>query len=839
MEKEKITLVKDTIDKDDVDGLIEWLKTYPRLTMAEKTREYENKFSEYIGCEYSVFVNSGSSANLLMLYALKVMGNLRNQKVVVPALAWATDMAPVIQLGFEPLICDCNLQNLSVDVGQLESIFQYHKPAAMILVSVLGLSPDMEKIVGLCKKHGVLLLEDNCESFGTEFNDKCLGNFGLMSSFSTYFGHTMSCTKNTPIPYVDESGQFKIDSIENIFNKYSNNPGDIEIMSFNGMNKNIYLKNPSEIIKHKLGNKKILKLTLKNNREVEITEDHSVFKFNMGMVESVEGYNLNVGDKIIVPHELPRVLKENKTLDFISFCRNYENTFFVINYDPIDYENYKPKWGTKEYKQKENFKQRSVLPLNLVKNELDELYIAFKNTPRNKYIPSKYEITPELCRLIGYFIAEGCYKKNNGLIFSFNSKETLYINEVLLFIKKIFNINGYTQTQGNGTKVVFDSTTLQFFFEKFLEIKRGALNKRIPDLIWHTNKENQLEFLYGFFLGDGSQDETRIEFASASKELINDVSYLTSFLGLNGSFGIKVKPGVRMIEDREINSLNPIFGFRLYNVDFKNAILSKRFENRKTALVCNNEIQGNLQELEIKKIDILNSDEHEYVYDFSVPGYENFIGGYQPICLHNSTIEGGMITTNDKEVYNLLKMLRSHGWDRDLDEEKQKELRDKWGIDDFSALYTFYEPGFNVRSTDLQAVIGMGQLDKVGGMIDKRNENFHHFIHVIKTLDRKKRLWLPTEHPNSFTASFCYPIIFKTKKDKDKAVFALAKNNIETRPLICGSMGTQPFFVKRYGRHETINSKVVDECGIYVPNHPKLDEYDIEFICKTIIDAVE
>ena len=192
MINDKITLVKDTIDKDDVDNLIEWLKTYPRLTKGPKTVEFEEKWSKWIGCKYSVFVNSGSSANLLMLYALKVIGNLRNDKIVVPALSWATDMAPVIQLGFEPLICDCNMQNLAVDVGQLESIFKYHKPAALILVSVLGLSPDMDKIIKLCQKYGVILLEDNCESQGTEFRGEKLGNFGLMSSFSTYFGHTMS-----------------------------------------------------------------------------------------------------------------------------------------------------------------------------------------------------------------------------------------------------------------------------------------------------------------------------------------------------------------------------------------------------------------------------------------------------------------------------------------------------------------------------------------------------------------------------------------------------------------------------------------------------------------------
>lgn len=840
MPKEKITLVKDTIENSDIDNLIQWLQTYPKLTKGPKTVEFEEKWSKWVGCKYSVFVNSGSSANLLMLYALKVLGNLRNEKIVVPALAWATDMAPVIQLGFDPLIVDCNMQNLAVDVSQLESIFRFHKPAAMILVSVLGFSPDMDKIVELCQKHGVILLEDNCESQGTEFQGKKLGNFGLMSSFSTYFGHTMSCTKNTPIPYKNENGQFKVDSIENIYNKYKYSPNDIEIMSFNEIDKNIYFRNPSEIIKHKLGDKKILKLKLKNNREVEITEDHSVFKFNMGLVESVEGYNLKVGDKILIPSELPRILEENQYLDFISFCRNYENTFFVKNYDKVDYENYKPKWNTKEYKQKENYKKRSLLPLKLVKNIENNLLIAFKNTPKNKYIPAKYEITPQLCRLIGYFIAEGSYKKNNGVCFTFSKNEKEYIEEVLYSVETIFGIKGYTDNIRNSTQVLFDSTTLQFFFEKFLGIKRGALNKRIPDFIWHTSKENQLEFLYGFFLGDGSEDETRIEFSSSSKELINDVSYLSSFLGLKGSIGTKVKRGSKsVIENRVVECKNSIANYRLYNIDFKDAKLTQKFENRKTSLVSDNETHGHLQELEIKSIDILNSEKHEYVYDFSVPGYENFIGGWQPICLHNSTIEGGMVCTNDKDVYDLIKMLRSHGWDRDLDEDAQSRLRKKWGVDDFSALYTFYEPGFNVRSTDLQAVVGIGQLDKVDEWIDKRNENLSHFLDYMKKKDVKKKIWRPTEHPDSFTASFCYPMVFSTKKDKDKAVAALLANGVETRPIICSSMGTQPFFVKRYGRHETLNASRVDECGIYVPNHPKLSKEEIEFICDTVINAIK
>lgn len=387
--QEKITLVKDTIDNSDIDNLIEWLKTYPRLTQGNRVREFEEQWSKWIGCKYSVFVNSGSSANLLMLAAILELYKLRNQYVVVPSLGWATDLAPVMQLGFKPVLVDIDPENLAVDINHLEETFRIYNPGAMLLVSVLGLSPKMGEIVELCKKYGVVLLEDNCESQGTKYNDVKLGNFGLMSSFSTYFGHTMS------------------------------------------------------------------------------------------------------------------------------------------------------------------------------------------------------------------------------------------------------------------------------------------------------------------------------------------------------------------------------------------------------------------------------------------------------------TIEGGMVCTNDKEVYDMLKQLRSHGWDRDLDSDRQEELRKEWGVDDFSALYTFYVPGFNVRSTDLQAIIGMGQLQKVDDMITQRNKNFQIFKEKLSPYT-----WFPKEVEGSYTASFCIPVIASSEEEKQKIVAALIENNVECRPLICGSMGTQPFYIKKYGRVELPNVSKIDKCGMYIPNHPKLTEEEINRMCDCIINVV-
>ncbi len=382
-----INLVQDTIDKKDIDHLIDWLKTYPRLTKGAVTIDLENKFSDWLNTKYTVFCNSGSSANLLMLYALIEGGYLKNNRVIVPSIAWATDLAPVIQLGLDPILCDCNLNDLSVDLEHLEKLFQEHSPSALILVSVLGLVPHMEKIVQLCSEYNVLLLEDACESMGCEYEGKKLGTFGEMSTFSTYFGH------------------------------------------------------------------------------------------------------------------------------------------------------------------------------------------------------------------------------------------------------------------------------------------------------------------------------------------------------------------------------------------------------------------------------------------------------------HISTIEGGFICTDNHELYELLISLRSHGWDRDLSKKTKEKLQKQWDVSKFNSLYTFYYSGFNFRSTDLQAYIGINQIDKLELWGKKRENNYHTYQKLIKN-----NFWKPKTIKNSFISNFAYPVI---SQNRDKIVSDLQKNNIEVRPLISGSMGTQPFYIKAYGKLELPNASIVDQYGFYVPNHPYLNNKELKLISDIINKGVE
>ena len=187
-----IKLVKDTISNTEIDDLALWLKTYPQLTKGPKTIEFEELWSKWLGVKYSVFLNSGSSANLAMLYALKISNKLKNNKVIVPCVSWVTTVSPVIQFGLEPILCETDKDTLGIDVEYFEKLCQEHNPSCVILVHVLGFSNKLKEILDICKKYDVILLEDSCESVGTIYDGKKTGTFGLMSSFSTYFGHHYS-----------------------------------------------------------------------------------------------------------------------------------------------------------------------------------------------------------------------------------------------------------------------------------------------------------------------------------------------------------------------------------------------------------------------------------------------------------------------------------------------------------------------------------------------------------------------------------------------------------------------------------------------------------------------
>jgi CDP-6-deoxy-D-xylo-4-hexulose-3-dehydrase len=189
----KFPLAKETINEQDIDALCEWLKTYPRLTKDKLTLEMEAEWAKYIGTKYSVFCNSGSSANLLMIYAAKISGLLKNNKIVVPSVGWATTVAPAMQFGLEPIMVGADKDTFGIDLDELETVCKQHNPSLVIFVQVLGVPHKKERLLELKQKYGFMLLEDACAALGAEYADGAkVGTVGEMSTFSFYFGHQLS-----------------------------------------------------------------------------------------------------------------------------------------------------------------------------------------------------------------------------------------------------------------------------------------------------------------------------------------------------------------------------------------------------------------------------------------------------------------------------------------------------------------------------------------------------------------------------------------------------------------------------------------------------------------------
>lgn len=187
-----IKLSSNTIPNHHLDDLANWLKTYPRLTKDKLTIKFEEVFASFINTKNALFVNSGSSANLLLAAANLHYKDLRNKKVAIPAVSWSTTLSPFIQLGYEPFLIDCDKNNLGVDVDSLYELAKKEDISTLIIVHVLGHESSIFKIKDICSEFNIRLFEDSCEALGSKVSEKKLGSFGLASTFSFYYGHHIS-----------------------------------------------------------------------------------------------------------------------------------------------------------------------------------------------------------------------------------------------------------------------------------------------------------------------------------------------------------------------------------------------------------------------------------------------------------------------------------------------------------------------------------------------------------------------------------------------------------------------------------------------------------------------
>lgn len=187
----KFPLMRNNILREDLDAVIEHLKQDdPMLTNGAKVREFEAVWSEWLGVKYSVFVNSGASANLLTMVILKIR-HPEGGEVIVPPLTWISDVASVLQNGFTPVFVDIDPQSLAMDTKKIIAKLN-NKTRAVFLTHAQGFDGLTDELIDELAKRNIPLIEDVCESHGATHNGKKVGSIGWISNFSYYYAHHMS-----------------------------------------------------------------------------------------------------------------------------------------------------------------------------------------------------------------------------------------------------------------------------------------------------------------------------------------------------------------------------------------------------------------------------------------------------------------------------------------------------------------------------------------------------------------------------------------------------------------------------------------------------------------------
>lgn len=303
-----INLIKSTFYNEDLTKkkLASFIKRSAKLSFGNYCQKFEKKFAKYQGRKYCIFVNSGSSANLALIQSLLNLKKIKKgDKVGISALTWSTNVMPLIQLGLEPVPIDVELPTLNVSSRTLKLVLKKNKIKMLFLTNLLGFCSDISEIQNICRQEKIILIEDTCESLGTLYKGRKLGNFGVASTFSFYVGHHMSTI---------EGGAIVTDSLE-LANQ-------LRIVRAHGWDRNLTLKRQER-----------MRINFKVNSTFYSRYTFYDLGFNLRPTE-INGY---IGClQIQYINEITKIRNKN----FVEFAKKiYSRTdkYYPINFSHIDF----------------------------------------------------------------------------------------------------------------------------------------------------------------------------------------------------------------------------------------------------------------------------------------------------------------------------------------------------------------------------------------------------------------------------------------------------------------------------------------------------------------------
>ena len=289
---------------EDFKNVIKLLRSKnPILTQGKYVKIFEEQWSKWLGSKYSVFVNSGSSANFLTIQALKIYLKKKSLNIIVPPLTWNSDIVSIIKNNCKPFFVDINLHNLCINEDQIINTIKKNKIDVLFITHAIGFNGLNKNILSVCKKNKVIILEDVCESHGAKFQNKKLGNYGLMSNFSFYYAHHMSTIEGGMI----STNNFQLFLI-------------LKMIRSHGLLREI----------------KIPKLINKMSKKYKNLSKEFIFKY--------EGYNMrnNEINALIGIEQLKRLDKQNKkrNKNLFFFLKHLNRKLFFTEFDLEGISNY-------------------------------------------------------------------------------------------------------------------------------------------------------------------------------------------------------------------------------------------------------------------------------------------------------------------------------------------------------------------------------------------------------------------------------------------------------------------------------------------------------------------
>jgi len=207
---------------------------------------------------------------------------------------------------------------------------------------------------------------------------------------------------------------------------------------------------------------------------------------------------------------------------------------------------------------------------------------------------------------------------------------------------------------------------------------------------------------------------------------------------------------------------------------------------------------------------------------------------------HISTFEGGLVSTDNYKLYELLVMLRSHGWRKELDKKKYTDLIKKLGTPAVAEYlrqsFKFHVPGFNLRPLDLGAFIGIRQIDKMEWLIQKRSENHQRYQKNLGSY-----FYTQEHEPDSgnVACTIHFGLLADSGEERDAIIFSLIEHGIETRYFAAGNLGLHEFWTEKYGETSFPMADQIHNRGLFLPNSTALSPEDVDYISSVVIDTVK